>query len=262
MTAVLGDSIPLQIDVRRVAEWGKRGQQPAGRTVTHESRCLGLVGGLGPGATVHYYNDLVAAHAARGRVLRLLMAHADVGRVLRDVGDGNLASLVQYLSEIMCDLADGGAQVAAIAAVTPHVCAPDLVKSSPLPLIDLVETVAQEIHAQGLTRVALFGTRFTVETGLFGRLAGVDIVQPRPDELDYVHRAYLEIVQARRGSEANVVGLRTIAHTLCQRDGAQAIVLAGTELALAFNPANTDFPVIDGARVHLDAILRRICPTS
>jgi aspartate racemase len=44
-------------------------------------RCLGLIGGLGPGATVHYYRELVAAHERHGRVARLLIAHADIHRV-------------------------------------------------------------------------------------------------------------------------------------------------------------------------------------
>ena len=45
------------------------------------ARCLGLVGGLGPGATVYYYRGLLAAHAAAGKAARLLIAHADVNQV-------------------------------------------------------------------------------------------------------------------------------------------------------------------------------------
>jgi len=57
-----------------------------------QGRVLGLVGGLGPGATVYYYNGLLAAHKAQGRVARMLIAHADVdhGRPLAEAGRDRL----------------------------------------------------------------------------------------------------------------------------------------------------------------------------
>jgi aspartate racemase len=60
------------------------------------------------------------------------------------------------------------------------------------------------------------------------------------------------------GSVEQYDRLRRIAHTLCERDGVNAIVLAGTDFSLLFNPSNTDFPHIDGARVHIAAIMRRL----
>jgi len=109
-----------------------------------------------------------------------------------------------------------------------------------------------------LRRVALFGTRFTIESRLFGKLDHIDVVQPRPEESDCIHSTYLESVNAGRGTEEHAAVLRKIANVLCKRDGVEAIVLAGTELALVFNENNTDFPAIDCARVHIDGIMREI----
>jgi len=83
-------------------------------------------------------------------------------------------------------------------------------------------------------------------------------VKPRPDEVDSIHEAYLQIVNSGHGTEGHYQKLRNIAHTICDRDKVEAVVLAGTELSLIFNEANTDFPHVDGARVHLLAILRRL----
>jgi aspartate/glutamate racemase len=52
--------------------------------------------------------------------------------------------------------------------------------------------------------------------------------------------------------------LATLAHTICQRDRADAIILAGTDLSLLFNDANTDFPHIDCSRLHIEAIMRSL----
>src|SRR5882757_10466282 len=139
-----------------------------------EGRVLGLVGGLGPGATVYYYNGLLAAHAAQGRVARMLIAHADVdhGRPLAEAN--KLDELARYLNGFIDSTAAGGAEMAAIVAVTPHICAAQLLPLLRIPLIDMVATVADAIRDRGLTRVALFGTRSTVQSRMFGRL-GVEV---------------------------------------------------------------------------------------
>lgn len=219
-----------------------------------------MVGGLGVGATIHYYQQLVLAHAQRGRTAKLLIAHADVDHVLALTRANDLAGLAGYLASLLRALAAGGATVAAIGAVTPHICMPDLAPVAPLPMVDMVKEVGRAVRARALTRVALFGTRFTIESKLFGGLPGVEIVAMRPDELDAVHNAYVALVQAGRGSDEHRRTLSQIAHALCRREGAQAIVLAGTELSLVFDDSNVDFPALDCARVHIDAIMERLLP--
>src|SRR5256714_7646765 len=161
-----------------------------------EGRVLGLVGGLGPGATVHYYRGLTAAHGAKGRVARMLIAHADVdhGRPLAEAG--KLDELARYLNGFIDATAAGGAEMAAIVAVTPHICVAQLLPLLRIPLIDIVSVVADEIRARGLKRVALLGTRSTVESRMFGRL-GVDVAGPQPDEIAFIHSAYLDVVYDR-----------------------------------------------------------------
>jgi aspartate racemase len=223
-----------------------------------ETRCLGLVGGLGPAATIYYYRELVAAHEAQGRVPRLLISHADVNRALARVKDNDLPGLAQYLAQFIENMAAGGAELTAIVAITPHICAPQLVQISPLPLINMIEEVASVVRAKGLKRVAMLGTRFTIETRMFGQLGAVEIVTPKPNEIDAIHNAYMEIVNTQRGSPENIATLKKLAYTLIERDGAEAILLAGTDMSMVFDAGNTDFPAIDCARVHVDAIMRRL----
>src|SRR5262249_56496845 len=90
-------------------------------------------------------------------------------------------------------LASGGAQMTAIVAITPHICAAELTAISPLPLIDMVSEVAAAIQARDLKRVALLGTRFTVESRMFDRL-GVDVVMPKTEEIEQIHNIYIHIL--------------------------------------------------------------------
>ena len=223
---------------------------------TREGRLLGLVGGLGPNATVYYYNGLIAAHKAQGRLARMLIAHADVdhGRPLAEAG--KLDELARYLNGFIDQLAAGGAEMAAIVAVTPHICSAQLTPLLKIPLIDMVSTVAEAIHARGLTRIALFGTRSTVQSKMFGRL-GVAVATPQPDEIEAINNAYLDVVYDR-STAATLDRLRELAHTLMRRDGAEAVLLAGTDLSMVMNEQNAGFPTLDCAGVHVQEITKRL----
>jgi aspartate racemase len=222
-----------------------------------EGRCLGLIGGLGPGATIYYYRELLAAHAAQERVPRMLIAHADVSRVMAAAGAQDFGGLAAYLAGLIRDMKAGGAEMTAIVALTPHICVPQLTPISPLPLIDMVSEVAHEIRARGLKRVAMFGTRFTIETRMFSRLDGIDVVMPKPDEIEQISSTYADVVAAR-STPAQIDGLRRLARTFIARDGAEAILLAGTDLSTVFDETNIDFPAIDCAAVHVKAITKRL----
>jgi aspartate racemase len=221
-----------------------------------EGRCLGLIGGLGPGATVHYYRGLIAAHDAQGRVARMLIAHADVNHA-RPLAEANkLDELARYLAGFIESTTAGGAEMAAIVAVTPHICAAQLLPLLRIPLIDMVSVVAGEIRGRGLKRVALLGTRSTVESRMFGRL-GVDVVMPKPNEIDFIHNTYLDVVYDRSTPD-KIDRLRELATALIRRDGAESVLLAGTDLSMVLNESNTGFPTIDCAGVHIAAITKRL----
>lgn len=220
------------------------------------SRCLGLLGGVGVGAAVHYYEALASAHAVKGEPLPLVMVNADMPTGLRYVQAGDLEGLATYLAGLIGRMRDAGAELAAIPAVTPHICFEELVPISPLPLVDIVAPLADHLRAQGVRRAALFGTRFTIESAMFGRLRDVELVTPHADEITAIHDAYMRTANSGKGAESDLRLLTAMAHRLIDRDGAKAIIFAGTDLSLLFDDTNTDFPAIDCAQLHIEAILR------
>lgn len=221
------------------------------------ARCIGLVGGLGVGAAIHYYRELARMHAADGRMMNLAMVHADNGRVRDALEAADKTGLALYLAELIVRLKAAGAEFAVVPAIAPHMAIDELTQLSPLPMIDILAEVRREIDVCGLHRVALFGTRYAIESRLFGRIDHLEVVTPRPAEIDYIHATYFEMVDAGAASAAQREGLTRLAHELIRREGVEAIILAGTDLALAFDESNTDFPHVDAARVHLNAIVRR-----
>jgi aspartate racemase len=220
-------------------------------------RSIGLIGGVGVGAAIHYYRELARIHAERGHVLNLIMSHAHFDRVRGAVAAGDKQGLASYLGTLIKQMKAAGAEFAVLPAVAPHIAITELIELSPLPLVNLLTEVKHEIDARRLRRVALLGARYVIESRLYGQLESVEIVMPQPDEIDYIHATYFQVAEAGICTAAQREGLARMAHKLIERDRVEAIVLAGTDLALVFDESNIDFPHIDAARVHLDAIVNR-----
>ena len=185
------------------------------------------------------------------------MAHADIYRVYALVIAKDFDGLARYLAGLTGDMAAGGAAFSAIVAATPHICAAQLEAISPLPLINMLTEVRAAVNARGLKRVALLGTRFTIETGMFGSLEGIETVMPQPREIDRIQDIYKDFVEGR-GSDAQADELRAFARTFVRRDGAQSVLITGTDLSTVFTESNAGFPMLDCARIHIDAIVRRL----
>ncbi len=221
----------------------------------NKGRCLGLVGGLGVGATIHYYQKLARAHEEHGRTLDIVITHAETSRVFEYVQAGDRDGLAEYLLGFIRRLKAAGAEFAVIPAITPHYCVRELIAASPLPLFNIFDPLVEELAVRDIRRVAVFGTRYVMESSLYGFAGDVAIIRPTADEMDIIHSTYLELLQKGAGTEEQHRNLTAIAHTLQQRDRVEAIVLAGTDLAVLFNETNTAFPHLDCAALHLKRIL-------
>ena len=218
---------------------------------------VGIVGGLGVGATVHYYETITAACKARGVVPDLVIAHADVEYGQSLIRDGKLGELAKYLAGFIARLARAGAETAVLPAVTPHICIQELAPLLPIPLINIVEVLAAELKRRKTGRIALMGSVFTVQGSLWGQLEGVEIVKPEPDEIAFIGQAYQRILDDKT-APTDADGLRRIARDLQRRDGVELVLLAGTDLAVMFDEASAGFPCLDVGRLHIDAIVEKL----
>ncbi len=222
-------------------------------------RPFGLVAGLGMGAGVFYYRSLVAAHLAQGLSPQILMTHADVRLTMRLAQERKVDELASYLAGLLRQLAAGGCTLATIPAFSPQVCARQLAAMTPLPLIGLLETAVAEVKRRGFTRVGVFGARVTMETRLFGALSGhAEVIIPASADLDLVSAIYSSVVEKEAALPEELASIRILAHKLIEKERLDAILLAGTDWSFVFNTQNADFPHIDGARTHIQAIMHEL----
>jgi aspartate racemase len=219
------------------------------------SRSIGLVGGLGVGAALHYYSQLAFAYQQSGATLDLVMAHAEVSEALSFLKAGDRPGLAAYLAGFLRRLSAAGAEFAVIPAVTPHYCIDELRLMSPMPILSIFDPLVAYLQNRPIKKVAVFGSRYVMESDLYGRVPGLEFVHARPDELDEIHRIYIAIAESQKSSPQDHSRLSELAQTFLGRDGAEAILFAGTDLALVFNETNTHFPAIDWAALHVEAIV-------
>jgi aspartate racemase len=135
-------------------------------------KVLGVLGGIGPESTIAYYRALIAegrAATPHGEQSPILITSIDVQRVLGLVEQNAHAELVDYVVRELERLERGNADLAIIAANTPHVVFHDLQARSPLPLVSVVEATRDAVRAAGFDRVGLFGTRFTMAGAFLSR---------------------------------------------------------------------------------------------
>lgn len=217
-----------------------------------EMFCVGLIGGLGIGATLFYYERLAEIHATRGVPLNLVMANAEVSQIFAYAQADDHGGMARYLNDYIVRLQAAGASAVAIPAVIPHLCLDELNAVSSLPVLDILQALSHALVNGTPKRIALFGTKSVIASDLFGRLpASVEIVRPRSDEVEAIHQTYRELVEQRRGTEAHHARLVEIAKRLVEQEGCEAIVLAGTDFAVLFRERKPAFPVIDLAELHI-----------
>ena len=217
---------------------------------------IGLIGGIGPATTEFYYRGLVDRHAAAGTVLDVTIAHADVREMARNLMNNAPQRQAEIFARLIGRLAAAGAELAAVTSMGGHFCIRELEAISPLPLLNAIPVVDAAVRQRKVANVGIIGTRIVMETGLYGGLTAARIVRPEGAALDQVHEAYVTMAGVGRVTDAQRQVFFSIGRALCAR-GAEAIVLGGTDLFLAFAGHDCGFPVIDCADAHVDALYRR-----
>lgn len=218
---------------------------------------IGLIGGIGPAATDFYYRSLIERHVASGTTLDLTIVHADATQMTRNLAAKDARAQAEIFVRLIQRLAMAGAEVAAVTSMGGHFCVEELIAISPLPILNAIPAVDAALGARNLRRVGIIGTRNVMESGLYGGIESVDIICPAGDDFAKVHDAYVAMAVPGRVTDEQRDVFFTIGRKLCHERGADAIVLGGTDLFLAFAGQDPGFPVIDCAEIHVDAIYRK-----
>ena len=223
-------------------------------------KILGIIGGLGPESTVEYYQNIIALYRERqrdGSYPEFIINSVDLKKGLDFMTVNNLGGMADYLLEEIDKLAQAGANFGLISANTPHIVFDEVASKSPIPLISIVEATCAAAKARGLKKLALFGTRFTMQGTFYPKVfshEGIELVMPDAKEQAYLHDKYLnELVPGKFLSETRA-GLLAIVGRMKAKSNIDGVILAGTELPLILRESShKGVPFLDTTKIHCQA---------
>jgi aspartate racemase len=228
-------------------------------------KTLGIIGGIGPESTVDYYHSIIEVFRTRkpdAGYPPLLINSINLDKLRTFVEAGEFPALVEYLLEELRKLQRAGVDFALLAANTPHLVFDDLQRESPLPLLSIVEATRDVARARGLKRLALFGTRFTMQArfypDVFSR-EGIEIISPNLPDQDYIHDKYMnELVNGVFMPETRA-GLLAVVGRVKETSDIDGVILGGTELPLILREsAYEGIPFLNTTRIHVEAAVNRM----
>jgi len=222
-------------------------------------KTLGLIGGMSWESTVPYYrtiNQTVKERLGGLHSARLLLYSVDFAEIekLQHAGDWDAAG--EMLADAARSLKAGGAELLVICTNTMHKVARAVEAASGLPLLHIADATGEAIRAQGIERIGLLGTRFTMEQDFYRQRLierhGLDVLVPDADERDLVHRViYDELCQGVIREESRAQYRRVMAALVAR--GAQGIILGCTEIGLLVGEGDASVPQFDTAALHARA---------
>jgi aspartate racemase len=218
-------------------------------------RTLGLLGGMSWESTIPYYriiNERVRDALGGLHSAKLVLHSVDFAEIeaLQHAGDWDTAGTL--LAEAARGLRMAGAEALVVCTNTMHLVAPAIEAAVDIPLLHIADATAQRIRSAGCTRVALLGTRFTMEQAFYRErieAAGIAVLTPDPAQRERVHRVIYDELCLGRTLDASRDDYRAIMSDLVAR-GAQGVILGCTEIGLLVGEGDADVPLFDTTRIH------------
>jgi aspartate racemase len=223
-------------------------------------KTLGIIGGLGPESTVDYYQRIIALYRERtgdGGYPEFIIKSVNLRKGLDFMDANDLTGMADYLLDGIAKLARAGADFGLISANTPHIVFDDIASKSPIPLISIVEATCAAAKTRKVRRLALFGTRYTMQSNFYPKVFSreeIEVFVPEPNDQDYIHDKYMnELVPGEFLPETRG-GLLAIVDRMKAKSDIDGVILAGTELPLILrDPDHNGLPFLNTTRIHVEA---------
>jgi aspartate racemase len=222
-------------------------------------KTIGLIGGLSWESSAVYYrimNELVRDQLGGTHSAKSLMYSVDFEEFERLQHLGDWQQLEKMMLDAGMRLKKGGADFIVICTNTMHKMADLLEQEVGLPVLHIADAAAAEVKKRGLRKVALLGTKFTMEEDFYkGRLAekhGLEVLIPNEKEREVIHSViYKELVVGKILASSRDE-YRKIIETLHGR-GAEGVILGCTEIPLLIGANDAAIPVFDTTQIHAAA---------
>ena len=231
-------------------------------TIIHSEnsmKTIGLLGGMSWESTQVYYRLLNETARQRFGGLHsasILLHSVDFApiREMQIAGEWDRAGA--FLAGCAARLEAAGAEVLLLATNTMHKVAHQIEEALTIPFLHIVDPTAAALQKAGIQKVALLGTRYTMEQDFYkGRLQsrfGMEVLTPNAQDMAVVDKVIFEELCLGKIEDASRREFQRIMETLA-RQGAQGVILGCTEIGLLVKPEDAPVPVFDTTLLHAEA---------
>lgn len=224
---------------------------------------IGVLGGMSWESTQSYYralNEGVKQALGGFHSAKVAMVSVDFAEIEALQQQGNWEKAGEVLANAAQNVERAGADFLLLATNTMHKVAPVIEKAIGIPLLHIADATAEQLQQDGITRVGLLGTRFTMEQDFYKTRVqdafGIEVIVPNDAERETVHRIIFdELCQGHINDGSRQRYLETIDRL--HQQGAQAVILGCTEIALLVEQAHTHVPLYDTTALHASRAVAR-----
>ena len=223
---------------------------------------IGIIGGLGPEATIDYYNELINAFKKDNDDLNypeIIIYSVNMSVFIGYMTVKKYDEATAYLSDKIEALKHAGADFVAISANTPHLLFDQLKKKSTIPLLSIVEATRDEALKKGLKRAGLFGTGFTMDANFYPEVfksSGIEIVMPDKEDKEQINYKLFSEIELGIFKDETREMLIGIIEKMVREQHIDSIILGCTEFPLILKEKQyAGIPVLNTTKIHVDALV-------
>lgn len=221
-------------------------------------KTIGLIGGMSWESSAVYYNiiNLKVREILGGfHCAKSVMVTVEFAEIQRLQHNEDWDALDEIMVKAAKQLEAAGADFIVLCTNTMHLCGPAIIREISIPFLHIAEATGMKIAGMGLKKVALLGTRFTMEMDFYKTYIlekfGIEVIIPEEKEREKIHNTiYNELVQGEINDKSREIFKQIIANL--GKRGAEGVILGCTEIPLLIKQRDIKMPVFDTTEIHAE----------
>lgn len=224
-------------------------------------KMIGLIGGVSWISTIDYYRQICTSfneHFGKNDFGKCIIYSMNYQEAIENNARADFEATYQLVQDAAINLKFAGATAIVLCANTLHMFAERLEQTIKLPVIHIAKATANEIAKQGLKKIALLGTKPTMEMDFYKNVLGeygISVLIPDENDRNYIHEKIFSELGKNIIEPATKAGYMTIMNKLLDK-GAEGIILGCTEIPLLIKQSDCSFPVFDTTVIHAKAAVQ------
>ncbi len=223
---------------------------------------IGIIGGLGPEATVDYYKEIINSFKSNSSDLNypeIIVYSVNMSEFIGLMREKKYESATTYLLGKIENLKRAGADFAVLSANTPHQMFDELREKSTIPLISIVEATCLEAKKRGLKRSGLFGTGFTMEASFYPDVFnkhGIEVVMPEKEDRELINYKLFTEIELGIFKDDTREMLIGIIEKMVREQRIDSLILGCTEFPLILDHESyAGIPALNTTKIHVESIV-------